>query len=411
MRFILSIVLTILAFDVFSNDIIYVSGEQESLVIRNIKSNATYVLGEGFSGNVQVLNSGSDNTQINIKSENYVFPSKIVSLVINGSQNIAFEHVIFDYNFNDDDKIYYRPFRVMSSVGVSISDSVFDGDLARNVSDVDDGYGYAVGLSVRGSSDITITDTSFFDFHVGAVFSSTNNIVFHRNRLERIRMDGLTFAQVSDVEITENIIKNFNRSIESSDHADMIQFWTQRTTEPSKNILIAKNILDSSEGWYTHSIFMRNELVDTGRADYEMFYRNINIIDNVVINAHIHGIYVGATDGLNISNNTVVRNPASQGVRDNLNLWTPRISVYPESLNVEIERNMVSSINGFDGQLTWTLLDNLIVSDGLRGLDNYSEFFSGDFSSQGLRVFEDFYYKPDSYPVLNDIGSSLLISD
>lgn len=411
MRFIFGLFFLFFTLNSFSNEFVYVPAEQSSLVIRNVKSSTTYILEKGFSGSVQVLNSGGEDSQISIKSENFVFPSKISSLVVNGSENVIFEQIVFDYVFDEDDKIYYRPFRVMSSSKIHIIDSVFDGDLARNLSDVDDGYGYAVGLSVRDSNNINISRTSFLDFHRGAVFSRSSDIVFHANRLARIRMDGLNFAQVSDVQITENIIENFNRSLDSSDHADMIQFWTQRTIEPSENILIARNILDSSEGWYTHSIFMRNELVDTGRAEYEMFYRNIEITDNVVINAHIHGIYVGATDGLIISNNTVVRNPASQGVRDNLNLWTPRISASADSLNVNIERNMVSSINGFNNQVDWNVSNNLLISDGLHGVDNYSDFFSGDFSEIGLRSLSDFYYKDNSYPILNQVGSTLLISN
>ena len=56
---------------------------------------------------------------------------------------------------------------------------------------------------------------------------------------------------------------------------------------------------------------MRNEMVDTGGAGDEMFYRNITIEDNVIYNAQVHGITVGETHGLTIKNNTILRNQAS----------------------------------------------------------------------------------------------------
>ena len=123
----------------------------------------------------------------------------------------------------------------------------------------------------------------------------------------------MNFAQVERVRIEANHIHDFNRVLESPDHADMIQFWTNGTTSPSSDITIRGNILNSGAGWFTQSIFMRNELVDSGKAEAEMFYRNVIIEDNVIINAHLHGISVGETAGLKIANNTVIRNARSQG--------------------------------------------------------------------------------------------------
>ena len=90
----------------------------------------------------------------------------------------------------------------------------------------------------------------------------------------------------------------------------MIQFWTSGTTSPSTNITIRGNILNSGAGDWTRSIFMRNEMVDLGLAGDEMFYQNILIENNVIYNAHAHGITVGETDGLTIRNNTILYNPA-----------------------------------------------------------------------------------------------------
>lgn len=67
---------------------------------------------------------------------------------------------------------------------------------------------------------------------------------------------------------------------------------------PSVNIVIPGNILNSGAGVWNQSIFMRNEKVDTQDPGPEMFYRDIVIEENVILNAHQHGITVGETDGL-----------------------------------------------------------------------------------------------------------------
>ena len=88
----------------------------------------------------------------------------------------------------------------------------------------------------------------------------------------------------------------------------MIQFWTNGTTSPSTNITISENFLDSGNGEWTQSIFMRNEAVDSQGAGTEMFYQNVLIENNVIYNAHTHGITVGEADGLIIRNNTILQN-------------------------------------------------------------------------------------------------------
>ena len=150
--------------------------------------------------------------------------------------------------------------------------------------------------------------------------SDSNGITVQSNDVHDIRMDGMNFAQVESVLIADNHIYDFRRSLDSKDHADMIRFWTNGMTAPSRDIVIRDNILNSGQGAYTQSIFMRNDLVDRGLAGREMFNDGVTIVDDVIINAHLHGITVGETDGLRIQNNTVVRNARSEGEQENIAL-------------------------------------------------------------------------------------------
>jgi parallel beta-helix repeat protein len=226
-----------------------------------------------------------------------------------------------------------------------------------------DGFGTGFGLSVRGSERVTIEAVEIRGFFRGLVVSDSSDLVVRGNNIHSLRMDGMNFAQVERVLIEGNHIHDFIRSLASRDHADMIQFWTNGTTVASRDIVIRNNVLNSGNGWYTQSIFMRNDQVDRGLAGDEMFYRNILIEENVIINAHLHGIVVGATDGLIIRNNTVIRNARSEGERDNVAQWNPRISVAEPSRNVQILRNVVSRIAGDEAQAGWVIADNLFIQD------------------------------------------------
>jgi len=142
----------------------------------------------------------------------------------------------------------------------------------------------------------------------------------------------------------------------------MIQFWTLGSTRPSTDVVIRNNVLDIGAGDWTQSLFMRNEEVDQGRAGREMFYRNITIEENIIINGHLHGITVGETDGLAIRNNTVLRHQryASGEEREN-RVRIPRISVAVPSVAVTIIDNIAARFP--DPRPGWQVEGNLSVQD------------------------------------------------
>ena len=88
-----------------------------------------------------------------------------------------------------------------------------------------------------------------------------------------------------------------------------------------------------------------------------MFYRNILIEDNLIYNAHAHGITVGETDGLTIQNNTVLQNKAS--VTNEL-VYIPGIFSADASTNVSVTDNITSKLYVHSTQNT-VVENNLIV--------------------------------------------------
>ena len=93
---------------------------------------------------------------------------------------------------------------------------------------------------------------------------------------------------------------------------------------------------------------MRNELVDQGKAGLEMYYQNITIDNNVIYNAHTHGITVGETIGLTIEHNTILQNPAS--APDGQLVYVPSIHLADASQDVLIAYNVLPQT--YNPQLT-----------------------------------------------------------
>ena len=310
--------------------------------------------------NGQDLKFASNVTIISADVEN---PASFSSLTLKGAENITLDGITFDYSFSEGDEIYYRPFAVSSSESITIRNSTFDGDVATGVSDVDDGYGYAIGLSVRDSDEVTVENNEFYEFHRGASFSDSSDIVVANNDIHSIRMDGLNFAQIEGASIENNYIHDFRGSEDSSDHSDMIQFWTNGTDSPSTEIIIRNNYLDIGEGSATQSIFMRNDQVDQGLAGTEMFYSDVTIEENTIVNGHAHGITVGETDGLIISNNTILHADGDSPDGTDPDLEIPKITVADISTNVIITNNITSDISGDTDQTGWTVKQNAFVQD------------------------------------------------
>ena len=327
----------------------------------------TILLAGGDYGKLALTSQTAFDTtfasNVTIKSANPNDPAVFSGLDLNKAANLTLDGLTFDYDFAPGDKIYARPFEVFASDNITIRNSTFDGDVASGMSRVDNGYGFGVGLGVRYSSGVTLENNEMFNFHRGMVVSESDDIDIIGNDLHDMRSDGMNIVEVSGVRIEDNHIHDFHGSPSSSDHRDMIQFWTAGTDKPSTDIIIRGNLLDIGNGDWTQSIFMRNELVDGGLAGKSMYYSNVLIEENVIINAHSHGITLGETAGLTIRNNSVLHNDG--GARDGVDAGVeiPTIRVNSASTGVTVTNNATGGLSGWNGQLGWVVKNNAFIQD------------------------------------------------
>lgn len=317
-----------------------------------------------------------DDAVITIRSQDTANPAAFAGLKVKGVVGVIFDGVTFDYTFSPGDngpdkKGINWPFMVTGCTNVTIRNSLFDGDLATEGAPEDVGFPTATGLVVRGTRGLVLEDNVFTMWGRALAIDGSARVEILANDIHSIRMDGMDLAAINGVLIEGNHIHDFKRSLASKDHADMIQFWTAGTKSPSRNITIRENVFDSGIGAYTQSIFMRNELVDQKKAGAEMYYQDVLIEQNVIINAHLHGITLGETNGLTIRNNTLIHNTSSDGPDNNPKLWIPRINVSGLSNNVSITANISDQPLQPRGRADWVISDNLLVQDRNPGGPGY----------------------------------------
>ncbi|NVO25228.1 right-handed parallel beta-helix repeat-containing protein [Donghicola mangrovi] len=294
-----------------------------------------------------------DLNGVTLASANPDTPAVIHNFEAKGVSNLTIENVVFDYDAVAGQTPFKRPFEFSDCVNITLDGITFDGDLAQDVSVEADGYATGIGLSVRGCTDFTLTDSVFETFMIGASFGNSVDVTILNNDLSGMRVDGLTFTKMQEVLIAGNTIHDFARNLSAGDHSDMIQFWTNGNTEAMSNISIIGNTLDMGSGDHTQGIFFGNEALDQGYGT-EMFYQSLMIAGNSLINGHLNGIYVGGANDLSILGNTLV-NPDPLAETTDL----PRIRVDQASTDVTISGNFVSDIWGYKDQSDWLLAGNL----------------------------------------------------
>ena len=177
--------------------------------------------------------NGSAGAPVVLRSADPENPARLLGLDLRESNYVTFDGLTFDYQFGGFDAANIRPFQVFTSRFVTFENSLFDGDLASGLDD-SDGFPTGFGLAVSASTQVTLKNNEIRDFYRGMVIFDVVDIKVQDNLLHAIRMDGMNFAQVENVLIENNTIRDFKRVVESSDHADMIQFWDQshRTPQP-----------------------------------------------------------------------------------------------------------------------------------------------------------------------------------
>ena len=304
-------------------------------------------------------------------------PAVLTGLVLRDARGLTLEALALDYRWTRGERVHYRPFRLEGAQGVRLRGLRISGDVAgRGARAEDRGFPTGMGLLIDGCRDVAVERCAIARFHRGILIRESAGVSVRGCDLQDLRSDGIDVLSTRGVAIEGNHLHDFSRNVDSRDHADMIQFWTRNATRPTTDVRIRDNVLNSGNGAFSQSIFMRNEAIGRQGAGPSMLYRDVEISGNVVINAHSHGIAVSGVRGLAIRDNTLVHNPRSAGPRPTRKLWMPRVRVGDDDRDVVVERNIAAAFP--EPRPGWRMDRNLAVQPhALMEPGHYGRVFVG----------------------------------
>lgn len=268
-------------------------------------------------------------------------------LYVSNSSNLTFRKIVIN-----PEEIPSVHWEVYGLVGASTNIKFIDSEFNAGKDEVNYQKGYC--CRVTDSVFVVFRRNVFKNAIRGLIIGDSKKVLVDSNNFYKLRSDGIDLAGVNGVKIVKNWFHDFYSKPGSGDHLDMIQMWSTGVPDIiSSDIEVDSNVLDMGNGSWTQSIFMRNEIVDTGVKPYNL-YKNIKVTNNWIRNGHLHGITIGATDGLTIANNILIATHFSEWNTNMLDLkeridkgngddsvHRPRIYSNEGSKNVKIVNNDV----------------------------------------------------------------------
>lgn len=356
-----------------ANNEVFVSNSAELYAALESATTGTVISLAGGDYGEFYLNSHKSDVDfpegVTITSADAQDPASFSSMFLYGASNLNFDGIVFDYSYSEGDNPNGQPFLIRESNNITISNSLFEGDIAEGLGDEYDGAGLGKGLAILDSSNITVQSSEFVNLMKGITATNTDDLVISDNEMHDLHSDGIIITEVNNVLIENNYIHDISKPEGSDAHQDMIQLFSNNREEPSTNITITGNIFDRGDGDAVQGLHFRNEAYDKGQVGESIYYQNITITDNIIMPGAKNGILVGEVNGLTIQNNTVLQ--PFGGSEDAEESVKPAIYVNnTTSTDVVITDNIGMSIPENDNP-DYVIGNNLIVQYDDPGLPFY----------------------------------------
>lgn len=330
----------------------------------------TILLEPGNYGAVSLKNLAPSG-EVMVRSADPNRDAVITDLKLTSVKNFTFADLDVNHVLAAGEALFTPAITVAKSDSLSFIGLDFAG--SRDGSPWNDGY----GISVRGSDNIVLANSTFTELFRSAVFNDVDNLLVTGNKASVVR-EGFNFAAVDNVVISKNAFSDFRPNYADGDHSDAIQFWNNGVARGSSDVIIRDNSILTGANGGTQGIFIRAENPLLRHSDF-------TIENNLYHGDARHGITLGGVDNAVIRGNTIV---TAQG-----GMLETAINVNKSS-NVVVANN-VSSLLLVDTLSTRvTQTNNIDVWDRTqkRGVTLESLFTD---TSAGVRDHHDFTARAD----------------
>jgi len=330
---------------------------------------------------------------VTIRSADSEDPAVFGEIEFRGVENITLEGLNFAASSEYKGALSFSH----GSSNVVVKECDFRGGAVDDPGSVHHGYPEGTAVNFRDTNNITFESNTIEHYHIGMSVRDVDNAQIVNNEISEIRMDFTRFVAAKNILIEGNHLHDSNASPDSTEHRDMIQFFSYGTDSASENVVIRGNFLNNGNGDWTQSIFVRNEAVDSQGAGPDMMYRNFVIEDNVIHNSHVNGIWLSDVEGLAVRKNTLINNSTGN--------WAPTIQIKGGSNHIEVSNNIAPGVT-----IAGTVGADTVVQNNITGFHGSfeDEIFVNPFSG-GYATLEDLQVRPGS--IAEGHGSSLSVYD
>ncbi|MBT9471353.1 MAG: right-handed parallel beta-helix repeat-containing protein [Pseudomonadota bacterium] len=212
-------------------------------------------------------------------------PAVLTGLTVRNSAGLQFSDLEFAVSPADVE----NPFAVFSSQNIHFSGLNVHGSLNGDPGDDQS------GLTLRGSSNVSVQDSEFQQLRLGVTLLDSQGVVVSDNSFHDIQTDGVRGGGSSNVQITRNFFTDFYPA--KGDHPDAIQLWDTTSNPTAHDILISGNVIVRGDGGLMQGVFLRGP-----PASFE----GVTITDNTVVGGMTNGIFVEGANGAVVDHNLVV---------------------------------------------------------------------------------------------------------
>ena len=243
-----------------------------------------------------VINNVNRTTPVMITSQLSKNPAAITDLIVQNSSNVSIQHIVMDATNDvptDKTSQFTNMAVVRNSSKISFVNDQFHGapDVTLNNS--------IEALLIENSPSVTVTQSSFQNFHDGINLFNSDHFSGTLNSFYRIYDDGYRGGGDNAVSIQHNTFNTFHMDPTDIDHPDTIQFWTTNTTKSANGFnIIGNNFTRGVNGNAVQGIFFRDQVGD-------LPFLNVNITGNVYAGTLWTGIRVTGGKSVTVTGNTM----------------------------------------------------------------------------------------------------------
>lgn len=317
--------------------------------LRRVKAGGAIVLAPGRYDRLAIRGFERDDYVV-IRSADPTRPAEIGKIDVDKSRHLWFQQLRLAASGPTSDRGAYIA-RIRNSRDVGVVASEVHGTIDR------DHGNDPKGVNFHTVDRVVFAGNRLYHLARGVVFEGVRHARVVANQFFELRSDGADFAGVQDVLIEGNLFSTFYPA--PKDHPDFIQFWQRNAPiEDTRRVVIRGNTFLQGRGEATQTIFICNKIA--GRV-----YRDFVIENNVIYNAHPHGITLCDLDGGRVANNTLVVVPNGHPKWPD-DKAAPRINLQ-RARNVEVVANVMPRLLQ-EGSHQVTLQRNLLTGDA--GLSN-----------------------------------------